>query len=466
MPINPNPGGGIQPLQLENPLNAFAKAVQVKSQLQENAFNETRAADLQRARSQDEALNAAYAAALDPVTGRIDPNKLRAGLASGGMGSKIPGADKSFAEADKERLAALKAQTELVGERMKASRLMLEGVTDPNAYIAWHEANHSDPVLGPYFAQRGIAAADARKRIMDAIQTPGGFERLLQESKLGAEKTLEQHYVNQDLGDSVRTMTMPKYGSGPAVEVPGSRAPVTMSPYQQAMVNKPDSAGPVAPPPVTVTEVIDPNNPGQMIRVDARTYQGGGVGSPGVIGPSGKEPVVGIQLPQKEIQARERVYPKAVSAVRTVVSKANEMEADMRKLADHPGLNGITGLIYGRTPAITAQAREANALLEKIMARGGFQELAAMRDASPTGGALGNISDREGAYLRQAFGALNPTQSTESFRAAIMDIANRLPGVRDRLQEAFDTTYEYRQNQGGARKPAGDGVDSDNPLLR
>jgi hypothetical protein len=135
-------------------------------------------------------------------------------------------------------------------------------------------------------------------------------------------------------------------------------------------------------------------------------------------------------------------------------------------LANHPGLNGITGLIYGRTPAITAEAREANALLEKIMARGGFQELAAMRDASPTGGALGNISDREGAYLRQAFGALNPTQSTESFRRAIIEMADRMPALRDRVQEAFDMTYEYRQNQGGARKPAGDGVDSSNPLLR
>ena len=466
MPINTNIAGGIQPLQLNDPMNAFAKALQIKGQMQENAFNETRVADHTRQRTQEDALNAAYAAAVDPATGKIDPVKLRTALATGGLGSKLPGVEKGLAEVDKERAAAMKAQTDLIGERMKTSRLVLEGVNTPEAFIAWHEANHTDPVLGPYFAQRGITAEASRAKILQAIQTPGGFEQLLQESKLGSEKALERHFANQDTGDTVRTLTMPKYGGGSATVVPGSSAPVAMSPYQRQMANRPVGGGSDNPAPVTVTDVIDPDNAGQMIKVDARTYKGGGIGSPGVIGPSGKEPIVGIQLPQKEIQARERVYAKAVSSLSVATSKAAEMEADIKKLASHPGLNGITGLIYGRTPAVTAQAREANALLEKIMARGGFQELAAMRDASPTGGALGNISDREGAYLRQAFGALNPTQSTESFRAAILDIAGRLPGVRDRLKEAFDTTYEYRQNQGGARKPAGDGVDSTNPLLR
>ena len=44
-------------------------------------------------------------------------------------------------------------------------------------------------------------------------------------------------------------------------------------------------AQPVAP---TITQIQDPNNPLQMITIDARRYQGGGVGSPGVIGTTGK----------------------------------------------------------------------------------------------------------------------------------------------------------------------------------
>lgn len=43
-------------------------------------------------------------------------------------------------------------------------------------------------------------------------------------------------------------------------------------------------------PAPTMTEIVDPTNPGQLIRVDARMYQGGGIGSRGVLGISGKTP--------------------------------------------------------------------------------------------------------------------------------------------------------------------------------
>ena len=56
-------------------------------------------------------------------------------------------------------------------------------------------------------------------------------------------------------------------------------------------------AQPVAP---TITQIIDTTNPNQMISVDARRYQGGGVGSPGVIGVGGKEPGAAIRVNKAE----------------------------------------------------------------------------------------------------------------------------------------------------------------------
>ena len=44
------------------------------------------------------------------------------------------------------------------------------------------------------------------------------------------------------------------------------------------------------PPAPTMTEVMDPTDPKRMLRVDAKTYRGGSLGSPGVLGVSGKEP--------------------------------------------------------------------------------------------------------------------------------------------------------------------------------
>lgn len=43
-------------------------------------------------------------------------------------------------------------------------------------------------------------------------------------------------------------------------------------------------------PTPSVTEIVDPTDPKRMLRIDTRTYKGGSLGSPGVIGISGKEP--------------------------------------------------------------------------------------------------------------------------------------------------------------------------------
>lgn len=51
--------------------------------------------------------------------------------------------------------------------------------------------------------------------------------------------------------------------------------------------------------------------------------------------------------------------------------------------------------------------------LETIKANAGFDRLQAMRDASPTGGALGQVSERELSFLQAAIGNLEQAQSQE-----------------------------------------------------
>ncbi|MFZ9374910.1 MAG: hypothetical protein ACO258_10760, partial [Burkholderiaceae bacterium] len=164
----------------------------------------------------------------------------------------------------------------------------------------------------------------------------------------------------------------------------------------------------------------------------------------------------GEGLAPKEIQKREAAYPKTTAALRSFETQADTLVANLTKLRDHPGLSGITGIIYGRTPAITAEARSAKADLDNILARGGFAELAAMRQASPTGGALGNISNQEVKYLRDAFGALDTVQDTDTFKQKIDDVIAQLTTSKRNVREEYDNTYEYRTTRGGgAAKPGG-----------
>jgi hypothetical protein len=166
-----------------------------------------------------------------------------------------------------------------------------------------------------------------------------------------------------------------------------------------------------------------------------------------------------VPLAPKELQARESKYPMATQAVKTVESKADKLIADIETLKNHPGLPSITGTVYGRTPSVTSDGRAAQALYDSIIARGGFQELAAMRAASPTGGALGNVSNQEGQQLKDAFGTLNRTQDAADLQRQLARVADDIRGAKTRVREAYDMTYDYRPSSGGGAPSGGGGKD-------
>lgn len=110
---------------------------------------------------------------------------------------------------------------------------------------------------------------------------------------------------------------------------------------------------------------------------------------------------------------------------------------------------GITGSI-----ASTIDSTRAGALknrLTTIKANIGFDKLQAMRDASPTGGALGQVSEFENRLLQSVFGSLEQAQSAEDIQYNL----DRLEGLYNRVinegipdDEARDM---YRQIELGGR---------------
>jgi hypothetical protein len=189
--------------------------------------------------------------------------------------------------------------------------------------------------------------------------------------------------------------------------------------------------------PVTPVTIQDPNNPNQNIVINGRDGT--------VLGVSPKEGL-GVDLTARERQAREAKYPQATTAIKTYESKSEELAKDLETLADHPGLDGISGAIFGRTPSGTKNSMAAQEKYNSIVARGGFKELADMRASSPTGGALGNVSNQEGQFLRDAFASIGRTQSKDDLAAALKEAAKRVRESKTRLREAYDMTYEYRGN--------------------
>jgi len=67
-------------------------------------------------------------------------------------------------------------------------------------------------------------------------------------------------------------------------------------------------------------------------------------------------------------------------------------------------------------------AHDISADLDTIKGIIGFGELQAMREASPTGGALGQVSEMENRLLQAQYGSLAQSQSEEQFRANLQTV--------------------------------------------
>lgn len=449
MPVNPNIALGVQPLQLADPMAQYGKVIAIQGAQNQNALNQYQLSAARRADETQNMLARAYSESVDPATGKIDYNKLSGLVAAGGGGAQLPAIQKSRMEQEKAQTEQQKAQTELVDSKLKQARGFLDTINpaDPNApaqYIAWHEANHKDPVLGPVLAARGVTADQSRGRIADAIQKgPEAFAELLNQSKLGTEKFMEMNkptLTSQNLGGTVQVLQTPGLG-GKATVVPGSTGTVSMTPAQLDQAKRDQQRL---------------NLEGQRVKLEGERVD--------LARKESERKSQGLDaLPPKEVQKREAAFPQATAAVKGFESKSDSFVKDLERLRDHPGLSQITGFVAGRAPALTAEGRAAQALYDKVVAKGGFQALQDMRDASKTGGALGNVSNQEGKQLTASFAAIDRRQDAPDVRAAIDDAIGSVQGAKTRMREAYDSTYSYKAPPAAA---GGTGVDTSNPLLK
>lgn len=219
---------GYQPVKIENPMNQLAQLMQIRTAQSQYDVG-------QQGLQETNKLNTLYSDALG-TDGKIDRNKLFAGAARQGLGSKIPGLQKTFLETDEAQGKVDKQKIDLVDAKLKQSRQFLDGVQTPEQYLSWHQANHDDPVIGPLLASRGVTVDTARSQINEALQQPGGFDSLLKKSALGLEKFTELNkpsYQTQNTGDRTTILAMPGLGGAPATV---SSAAINQSPDNRASV--------------------------------------------------------------------------------------------------------------------------------------------------------------------------------------------------------------------------------------
>jgi len=148
---------------------------------------------------------------------------------------------------------------------------------------------------------------------------------------------------------------------------------------------------------------------------------------------------------------------KVASTMPTVVKSFDDVYRTAEELLNEPGLESATGPIQSWLPTVRDDTADFEAKLTALKAMVGFQALADMRRSSPTGGALGNVSNKEVEFLQNTIAALSLSQSADQFRENLMKIMDNANRGKALTLQAYETRFGNKA--AGGPPPA-------NPLSR
>lgn len=182
------------------------------------------------------------------------------------------------------------------------------------------------------------------------------------------------------------------------------------------------------PPAATVTTVVDPKDPTKQLQVDARTYRGGSIGSPGVIGHSGRE---------SDTQKRENKRQFNMQGIGSSIQQAEDLLDGVVRGADgvvKPGTkptgSGIGTAVdaaagfFGKSPAGAVEATRLKAIGGALVSKVPRME--------------GPQSDKDVLLYKQMAGQVGDSTIPLDQRKAALETVKNLWGKYERLNpEAF-----------------------------
>lgn len=277
---------------------------------------------------------------------------------------------------------------------------------DKEGYAAFLAQNGIDPAEHPFEMFPAVAAQyegvlEAYKGFTE-MANPAAGKPLTTIGKLKAD--LGAGYIDQGT-----------YDAAIAKEVARNGINMSVGPDGSVSFSQGDMGSSVGMKPGTVPQgysaVADPSAPGGYRMVP----------TPG--GPADKENKDAskkLSLAQSSLAAKSKIVDGGIDKAISLIEQNGRMVAGF-------------GATLSHVPE--SRARDLSNILQTIKANLGFEELQSMRDSSPTGGALGQVTERELAFLQAIQGTIDQAASPESLVQVLKEIkAARQEFARQRAE--------------------------------
>lgn len=200
-----------------------------------------------------------------------------------------------------------------------------------------------------------------------------------------------------------------------------------------------DESKPYYTPVQTSTGFVRFNNRTGQIEPMAGT--GGGPLLPVTADPSLAGAKKGAEKAAEVLEERKKSYPKVRDSYKSLSLQWDNVEKAIDRALDKvsPFTAGL-GAWAASIPA--SPQKDLKETLETIKANIGFDKLQDMRANSPTGGALGQVSDFENKLLQAVQGSLDQKQSAGQLKQNLTTVKTMLQQLR--AQKDFAFKYDFK----------------------
>jgi hypothetical protein len=147
--------------------------------------------------------------------------------------------------------------------------------------------------------------------------------------------------------------------------------------------------------------------------------------------------------------------PQEKARLGLVTRALDDLEMQSVSLSNSKGLPKVVGGYQAKyAPNVSGDARNAGTELDNLKNKIAGNVLSAMREASKTGGAVGNVTEREWPRLENMIANLDPLQEEGQFRDNLAKVVAYAQQVKAMLVQAYEEDAARVGSAPGATKPA------------